>query len=316
MSSPLAKRQRTETEPIIRSELWVSDGNVVLQAGNTQFRVHWGVLARNSAVFRDLQGLPQPPEQPTVEGCPVIELFDDAKDVEYILNALYSPTFHIQKELPLPVVGALIRLGHKYDSKDLLDSGVARLTAQYPTSLAKYDDAFEIRIPWCDGMDFDVIALASENNILSALPGAFYRAVELNALNTLFEGIPREDGTRASLSQSDLRRCVIARQQLLLKQFEPEYTFGWARKWEFDDCTSPEACGTTREEILKVFMGDAEIWALHRPIILAFYMLCAACTRHATQSMTAGREKMWQELPEIFDLPPWGELENDDDLTS
>jgi hypothetical protein len=37
---------------------------------------------------------------------------------------------------------------------------------------------------------------------------------------------------------------------------------------------------------------------------------CFACARHTTESIDAGRKKMWDELPKFFDLPPWGELKN------
>jgi hypothetical protein len=61
--------------------MWHGDGSVVLQAGNTQFRVHWGVLALHSSVFHDMEELPQPQEQLTVEGCPIVELSDEPDDV-------------------------------------------------------------------------------------------------------------------------------------------------------------------------------------------------------------------------------------------
>ncbi|KAJ6519013.1 hypothetical protein C8R45DRAFT_1204281 [Mycena sanguinolenta] len=59
----------TENEPgITRSiDRWFNDGSVVLQAGNTQFRVHWGVLAPHSSVFRDMRGRPKPPDEPNVD---------------------------------------------------------------------------------------------------------------------------------------------------------------------------------------------------------------------------------------------------------
>lgn len=96
-SSPPVKRQRTENQQITRSEsFWLSDGSIVLQADETQFRVHWGLLASmHSPFFRDLQALPQPPTQPNIEGCPVVELQDDAvADVGYLLKALYTPSVH------------------------------------------------------------------------------------------------------------------------------------------------------------------------------------------------------------------------------
>ncbi|KAJ6495795.1 hypothetical protein C8R47DRAFT_957081, partial [Mycena vitilis] len=73
-------------------EIWYKDGSVVLQAQNTQFRVHWTLLAQHSAVFSDMMGLPQPPDQPSVEGCPVVELQDTTEDVGHLLKAIYNPS--------------------------------------------------------------------------------------------------------------------------------------------------------------------------------------------------------------------------------
>jgi hypothetical protein len=94
MTSPPAKRQRTEDASITRSNVWYKDGSVVLQAESTQFRVHWGVLSENSTFFRGLEDLPQPSDQPTVDGCPIVELPDAVIDVEYLLKALYDPCVH------------------------------------------------------------------------------------------------------------------------------------------------------------------------------------------------------------------------------
>ncbi|KAF8216731.1 hypothetical protein K438DRAFT_1953637 [Mycena galopus ATCC 62051] len=303
MSTPPAKRQRAEdASNIIRSETWRSDGNVVLQAGNTQFRVHWSVLALHSSVFCDMQGLPQPPEQPNVDGCPIAELPDDAGDVEYLLKALYTPTFLSQKTLPLPAVGALIRLGRKYDFKDLFDSAVARLMSEFPTTLEEYDtlpDMLKTITPYW-GVDLDIIAMASENNISLALPSAYWRVVCGSSLNGLFDIISKADGTVASLPLPDLRRCVVGRQNLLLIQFKPGY----------EDCIDLSKCRQSREFILKA-LDYAFIWALKWPSDFRMYKFCAACTEHIQECMTAGRKKMWGELPQIFDLPPWAELRND-----
>ncbi|KAF8216746.1 hypothetical protein K438DRAFT_1558240 [Mycena galopus ATCC 62051] len=185
MSSPPATH-RTEYTTITRSETWFRDGNVVLQAASMQFRVHWGVLARHSSVFcdHDMQGLPQPPGQPSVDGCPVIKLSDAPDDVEHLLKVLYSPTFLKQSALPLPIIGALIRLGRKYDFQDLFHSAVTHLTSEYPATLEEYDamsDDFKT-IEWYPGVSFDIISLASENNILSVLPCACYCLVRAFSL--------------------------------------------------------------------------------------------------------------------------------------
>ncbi|KAF7370306.1 BTB domain-containing protein [Mycena sanguinolenta] len=170
---------------MIRSEVWYWDGNVVLQASNTQFRVHWSVLGQHSSVFHDMCGLPQPPDQPSIDGCQIVELADDPQDVEYLLKALYIPVFHCQEKLSLSVIGAFIRLGRKYDFKYLLDSAVARVTAYLPSTLEEWDAIQSGEksgsIDWEDNMKsatLDLITLASDSNIFSALPSAYYVATE------------------------------------------------------------------------------------------------------------------------------------------
>lgn len=99
----MPKRQRSgssagdqETMPsdsVVRSqELWFDDGNTVLQAENTQFKVHRGVLSKHSPIFADLFRVPQPTNEPTVDGCPVVQLPDSADDVTHILAVLYGDT--------------------------------------------------------------------------------------------------------------------------------------------------------------------------------------------------------------------------------
>ncbi|KAJ7200045.1 hypothetical protein B0H12DRAFT_554556 [Mycena haematopus] len=322
MSSPSAKRQRTENAPITRSEPWNNDGSVVLQAANRQFRVHWSVLARHSSVFRDMQGLPQPPGEPTVDGCPVVELSDDPDDVACLPYTLTLPFIQRQKATSLSLVGALIRLGRKYDFKDLLDSVVACLEAEYPTTFERFDElrgTFKT-IKWYFGGEFDVVALASENKIFSVLPSAYYDVVRNFTLHELLYGVEREDETWVSLSPDDLRRCVLARQRLLIKQFQPGYTLGWARKWEFHGCTALEQCRVAREGVLSRFLDSATVDALpHRLGDFEFFGIwffnrfrfCPTCKQHAISSISTGRKKMWEELPGMFDLPPWSDLKND-----
>jgi hypothetical protein len=330
--------------------MWNSDGSVILQAKNIQFRVHWSVLARHSSIFSDMQGLPQPADQPNVDGCPVVELSDDPKDVEYLLKALYIPsvlvfdskarpnfrsgcrTLHSQKTLPLSAVGAIIRLGRKYDFKDLFDSAVARLMSKCPSTLEAYvlydplrttDNAFELY----NALEFDIVALASENKILSALPCVYFHLINnfemvnitavcvhlslIISQSYLFDEIRRPDGTVARLPSLDLQRCVMAREKLLAKQFQEGYTLGWARKWPFDDCAKSR-CRTKRESIMNWYLEDSELAALDPPTRIGggFDQLCTVCTKHATESTIAGRKKVWEELPSFFDLPPWTELKS------
>jgi hypothetical protein len=103
-------------------------------------------------------------------------------------------TFLGQTALPLPAIAALIRLGRKYDFRNLLEAAVSRLTFENPTTLKEYDALLpEIgkyattRIVQYPGVFFDMVSLARENDILSVLPAAYYRLV----LNGLVRFLPR-----------------------------------------------------------------------------------------------------------------------------
>ncbi|KAJ7761947.1 hypothetical protein DFH07DRAFT_414197 [Mycena maculata] len=321
-SESSAKRQRMENAPITRSNIWHRDGSVVLQAEATQFRVHWSVLALSSPFFRDVQDLPQPSDQPSVEGCPLVELQDDATDVEYLLKALYDPMFMGQKALPFPAVAALIRLGRKYDFRHLLNSAVERLTFENPTTLEEYatlpreaEKQTTTRIVYHRGLIFDMISLARENNILSALPCAYYRAVANCDQQLFFDGIRKRDGTTASLAPVDVRRLVVARQKLVQAQWNMENTLGWLKTLShYSDCDAPPSCDAFRNKTLSHCLASGSLRAFWNPTNMAMAKwrgLCDKCKYRAQESMTAGRKKMWEELPGFFNLPPWSELKND-----
>ncbi|KAF8146888.1 hypothetical protein K438DRAFT_1868551 [Mycena galopus ATCC 62051] len=324
MSSLPAKRQRTENETITHSEtIWYPDGSVVLQAQSTQFRVHWSILSQNSSFFRDMQGLPQPPDQPSVDDCPVIELPDDAADVENLLKALYNLKFLFQPSLPLPVVSSLIRLGRKYDFKDVLDSAVERVTFEHPTTLEEYDSRWPLqytptRIDAYSAFPFDMLELARENDIISALPVAYLRAIS-SGLDALLDGLPSSDEAVTSLAPIDLRRCIRGREHLIKAQFLPGNTWGWVKmglgSWDYEDeCTQDrDKCTSVRNSIfVAVRLKDHTIlrplnkWPRGGP-----KELCNACRLRVNELTMAGRKKIWDNLPSFFNLPPWEELKND-----
>ncbi|KAJ7188671.1 hypothetical protein C8R46DRAFT_1205812 [Mycena filopes] len=322
MASPPTKRQRTEdTVPITRSELWHTDGSVVLQAENTQFRVHFSVLAMHSTFFRDLQGLPQPSDQPdpTVDGCPVVELQDTATDVEHLLKAVYEPTFLAQEAVSFAAIAALVRLGRKYEFRNLLDSAVSRVTFENPTTLEEYDARLHndkyipTRIVPYPGVLYDVLALARENDILSALPCAYYRAIRFHSTKQLLDGIPRGDGSTAVLAPIDQRRCILARESLVNVQIQMGYSLGIlrSRTAELVNCSDSPKCSDSLHQRLGHYLDHGGLRALAKYQPAGEKALCSSCTRYTVNLNNAGRKRTWEELPGYFELPPWSELEDD-----
>ncbi|KAJ7287207.1 hypothetical protein C8J57DRAFT_1460615 [Mycena rebaudengoi] len=321
MSSPPTKRQRTEDRPITRSTIWHDDGGVVLQADDTQFRVHWGVLSLHSPFFQGMRGLPQPPDQETVEGCPLIELPDTAEDFEHLLNALYHPAVTNQKALSFAMIASFIRLGRKYEFKELLDIAMIRLTFEHPTSLQGYDatlvitDVADGRSPLYratsivhyGGILLDLVNLARENSLLSILPCAYYRVLVFHKLVDIFDSIRRQDGTSATLTPTDQRTLVLARQKIYEAQWKTGNTLGWAGSvLGHGQCDSH--CRS--RSILDTIARKGAIVALY-PVEIFLSRFCVRCKSNAQESMALGRAKMWEDLPGFFGLPAWAELKDD-----
>ncbi|KAF7978940.1 hypothetical protein HWV62_44155 [Athelia sp. TMB] len=180
-----SKRKRLDSsedaiDPV-RSDIWYDDGNVVLQAENTQFKVYRGILAQSSPVFRDMFAFPQPPleDAQLVDGCPVVHLSDSAKEVRYILRALSGQRLNaFAHKLPFAEFAAFLCLGQKYDievlyleaKRILFDMAPAELSAYYPQP--QYVDRDDIEIP--KAICMELVLLARRTGLLSILPYALY----------------------------------------------------------------------------------------------------------------------------------------------
>lgn len=74
----------------------VSDGNIVILAEGTAFKVHKGVLAKHSEVLEGLldSDLPQPVDAEQYyddsSGCPILHISEGAVDAALFLEALYG----------------------------------------------------------------------------------------------------------------------------------------------------------------------------------------------------------------------------------
>jgi len=106
---PVADRPDSQSDiaPRHHPKLWFSDGNIVIQAFPTHdgtstgcqpvaYRVHRSILALHCAAFAELwenDASIMDSASKLVDGVPLMELPDDAKDLEVFLNALYFPKY-------------------------------------------------------------------------------------------------------------------------------------------------------------------------------------------------------------------------------
>ncbi|KAJ7039779.1 hypothetical protein C8F04DRAFT_1084798 [Mycena alexandri] len=286
---------------VMRSEIWYSDGSVVLQVQNTQFRPH---------------------DQPTIDGCPVIELQDSVKDVEYLLKALYNPDLFNNKAIPFAYIASFVRLGRKYEFRNLFNIAVERLAFENPTTLKEYDaliDTLKLaaghsttRIVDYRGIRQDTLTLARENGLLAILPCAYFRVV-LRGAADIFKSTLQPDGTTSHLSCTDHRICAVGLEKVLATQFRPDSLLGWVILWKpTDGCKSVSTCQSWRDSFLPriLSLAGSKVYSLS---VMSFEdaQLCESCQEQAKPALIAGRTKFWEDLPSFFDLPPWSELRND-----
>ncbi|KAJ3478811.1 hypothetical protein NLI96_g9499 [Meripilus lineatus] len=149
--SSQTKKQKSAPTP--HSTLRFEDGNIVLIAQNTYFRVHKGILMHHSEVMKDMFQIPQPAYSAAdlIEGCPIVHMSDTASDIELFLLALYdggSKYFDSTKPLDFQVVAAMLRMGQKYSVESLIKGGTDRLKAFFPASLEDYDTRFNDGTDW------------------------------------------------------------------------------------------------------------------------------------------------------------------------
>ena len=83
-----------DTEPLQANGLWFEDGNIVLQAQNSVYKVYRGILIRESTLFESMFSLPQPdspnPGPDAYDGCQLVEMHDDPSELEHFLNCLFD----------------------------------------------------------------------------------------------------------------------------------------------------------------------------------------------------------------------------------
>jgi BTB/POZ domain len=86
--------------PFNRGDPWFEDGNIILMVEDDNrhvlkaFKVHRGVLARQSEVFETMFDIPQPTSSADsvehIDGCPVIRMYDLPNELSDLIKALYD----------------------------------------------------------------------------------------------------------------------------------------------------------------------------------------------------------------------------------
>ncbi|KAJ3512110.1 hypothetical protein NMY22_g15433 [Coprinellus aureogranulatus] len=310
-------------------ELWFDDGNVVLQASNVQFKVHRGVLAKHSPIFSDLFQVPHPESEPTVEGCPVVELQDSEKDIKNILKALYGDQTYINTDevLEFIEIAGMIRLGRKYEIQHLKDEGLRRLKRQYPSDLDEHgalDPDVYVHVgfnePGPDGKElsginslFAVLNLAHEFSIRSILPAVYLDSARFPLDDILF------DSDELLIPYGALRSCLYGREKLLRAWIERSDSIVVN-----DFCATKSVCKPVAQAFAqalrhpppnlgRVLLPWTNFTRNWRTAVSLLDSLCHRCVEDFKTVHQAERQKLWDALPGYFKLPAWADLKDFDE---
>ncbi|KDQ59530.1 hypothetical protein JAAARDRAFT_33106 [Jaapia argillacea MUCL 33604] len=319
---PSLKRPRTDDHPpadniLTRSpDVWYDDGNLIVIAESTMFKVYMGRLSQSSSIFCDMFCVSTSSGGDHIDGCPAVHLPDSAEDVTHMLRAIHDWQYYPQSEIQsFSAVRAFLRLGKKYDIPFLWNEASRRLRAELPASLPEFDGIPEgwvhvdlLETPWGD-----TINLARETGLISILPCVFLFCC---TRNDFMEWVDDDDG---DLSSEDQVRCYRGRDRM--SSYYLKSTFGWLLK----DDPHPEDSycrnGSTRCRMSKLKLFFSRATNLELICCVGSWRdswgvgLCSECLESGEKSFADSRVECWSKLPSFFDLPPWEELKIDNAST-
>ncbi|KAH8826449.1 hypothetical protein DL96DRAFT_1608011 [Flagelloscypha sp. PMI_526] len=123
-------------------DLYFADGNIVLVASSTAFKVHKCQLARQSDMFSDLFHVASDTNNPGDEwfdGVAKVVLHDDSDDVAFFLKAIYDGLYFTPTASCFPALSSTLRLSSKYLVPHLQALCINRLVLDWPTTLSGWD---------------------------------------------------------------------------------------------------------------------------------------------------------------------------------
>ncbi|KDR74987.1 hypothetical protein GALMADRAFT_519609 [Galerina marginata CBS 339.88] len=172
-------------QPIRHPDLWFSDGNITLVAGDFYFKVHQGLLCRHSTPLSEaLNALDaQDRNIRILDGNLVLELDDQPRDLCHFLVALYDGVSGVKHDnQDFEIVSALLRLSTKYGVEHIRKDVLRGMMTIWPKNLSAWEfreaDATDGTGVYTPRSVYPhpilVINLAKETGATELLPSAFY----------------------------------------------------------------------------------------------------------------------------------------------
>jgi len=297
-------------------DLWFEDGNLILKAENSLFRIYTGLLAARSSVFKDMLAFPPPAEgNEMLDGCLIVTVYDNAKDMVFFLKAIFDSSFFEPPPSPteLPIVKSVLHLSLKYDVPYLRRRAQLHLSTTFPTTLSAWKVRDETRtIPPVENTPFAALLLARQFDLPWLIPSILY-CISTHAFEkTLDHALWGEE--QIFMDWVDKRMSILGRQKILLRQAGITMAMARLGGVELPGCTGEaNTCQSTRLSCANILgrwdvAGFLDYPEEHRKIFTTF---CSTCLAQFEELCDANCEMLWNDLPEIFGLPDWEVLEKE-----
>ncbi|KAF9446566.1 hypothetical protein P691DRAFT_776773 [Macrolepiota fuliginosa MF-IS2] len=315
-------------------DVYCDDGNVLLVAGTTCFRVHQSLLAKHSSVFHDMFNIPQPNSQETFEGVPKVDLQDDPAVVRALLRVIYEPfTSPLKTWLTQPTAKSVaemvgvMSLALKYEIDALRNEIVQQLSSAWPRSIEDWDLLEKKHEMFSDTPRLDpaaAIRMARIADLPEILPLAYYCTIQafpkplMNAVGGGDE-TSGEDNTSIKeghamthlLDRRDLAALALGREEM--GKWVAQYARVKFRTWNCHSSMNQRGfvCSqrihlrwaevledvTMRRDVLEILREHAG-WGTGT----FGSILCSPCQSAYVEIMREMRRDFFQALPKIFGL--------------
>ncbi|KAH7912691.1 hypothetical protein BJ138DRAFT_1112153 [Hygrophoropsis aurantiaca] len=264
-----------------RSEkLWYPDGNAVLHAGDTIYRIHFSLLTTGSPVFREMSEklLSGEVEVESFEGCPAFRLADTPKEIGSLLMTIYHPFHFRDSSHSHTFLTAILRISTKYKFEIIRANVRSELLRSFPSTLTAFDELTPERLP-CPEL----------------LPSAFYFCSRL-PVRTILCG----DG-KTAISSKDAVKCVIGREELMKTWNKRTHPF-----FAPTSCTECRTASGLFDYLLA--KDDTEALGLDLFTKWNILGLCPRCLAPLQTTHRESRRHLWEALPHVYALGSWEEL--------
>jgi hypothetical protein len=221
-------------------------------------------------------------------------------------------------------VTGILRLSHKYEVDYLRRRALVHISSGYPTSLSDWDGLRETppvkKKSWSRPENrayrIFLIQLVREVNALWILPAAFYGLAGIFTAaaaeifdDSVYNGVPGE------LSTED-RKCFVIGHYLQTTRAQEEILRFLYCPLNIVGCVN-SSCHPLRLKAMDRIRRKRPISGnySHLSLWLSRHWnellggICSVCMISLKQTHQEARQKFWDDLPRMYGLPPWAELE-------